>query len=69
MPQGTVKTFDPQTLESVLLSDDLVEYEVSAEAFRAAPLLELRVGQRVRYEIVDDGDGNETVGMLGIVSL
>ncbi|MBY5162360.1 copper-binding protein [Salsipaludibacter albus] len=69
MPQGTVKSFDHRTHESVLLTDDLVEHVVPAATFEAAPLLELRVGQRVRFEFVDDGEGGETVGHLGIVSL
>lgn len=69
MPQATVKKFDHDTHESVVLTDDLVEHPVSAAAFDAAPLLELRIGQRVRFEFVDDGDGNEVIGHLGIVSL
>lgn len=69
MPQGTVKSFDHDTHQSVVLTDDLVEHQVSADAFEAAPLLELRVGQRIRFELVDDGQGGETIGQLGIVSL
>ncbi len=69
MPQGTVKSFDHDTHESVLLTDDLVEHRVPAAAFDAAPLLELRIGQRVRFEFVADGDDGETVGQLGLVSL
>lgn len=69
MPQATVKKFDHDSHESTILTDDLVEHEVPAAAFEAAPLLELRVGQRVRFEFVDGPDGNQTVGQLGIVSL
>lgn len=69
MPQATVKKFDHDTHESVILTDDLVEHPVPAAAFEAAPLLELRVGQRVRFEFVDDGDGNQAIGQLGLVSL
>lgn len=69
MPQGTIKSFDHDTHESVVLTDDLVEHAVPAQVFELAPLLELRIGQRVRFEFVDDGDGGETVGQLGIVSL
>lgn len=69
MPQGTIKSFDHDTHESVLLTDELVEVPVPATAFDAAALLELRIGQRVRFEFVDDGDGGETVGHLGLVSL
>jgi cold shock CspA family protein len=55
MPQGTVKSFDPSTQTAVLLDDTLRLHEVDREAFAASGLLELRLGQRVRFEL--DGDG------------
>lgn len=67
--QGTVKSWDSETHESVILSDDLVEHPVAAEAFQKSTLIELRIGQRVRFEIVDDGRGGERITQLGIVSL
>lgn len=66
--QGTVKSFDPDSRRTVVLDDSLQEHEVDAEAFAASGLLELRVGQRVRFELVEDGD-DERVSNLGIVSL
>lgn len=66
--QGTVKSFDPETRETVLLDDSLQQLKVDAEAFAASGLLELRIGQRVRFELVEDGD-DERVTNLGIVSL
>lgn len=69
MPQGTVKSWDPETHESVILTDDLVEHEVPAATFVNSSLLELRIGQRVRFEWVADDDGNEQVAQLDIVSL
>jgi len=66
--QGTVKNFDPETRRSVLLDDSLRELEVDAEAFAASGLLELRIGQRVRFELTTDGD-TERVTHLGIVSM
>lgn len=70
MPQATVKSWDPDTHESVILTDDLVEHEVSAATFESSPLLELRIGQRVRFEWVPNGDGDgERVAHLDIVSL
>lgn len=69
MPQGTVKSWDDSTHEAVILTEDLVEHRVSAEAFEASTLLELRIGQRVRFEFVDDGEGGERIAQLGIVSL
>lgn len=69
MPQGTIKTFDPKTGAAVLLDDDLVEHHVDTEAFAASGLLELRIGQRVRYEVEDDAAGGSRVANLNIVSL
>lgn len=66
--QGTVKSFDPESRRAVLLDDSLRELPVDAEAFAASGLLELRLGQRVRFELEQDGD-DERVTKLGIVSL
>lgn len=66
--QGTVKSYDPEKRRAVLLDDSLRELPVDAEAFAASGLLELRLGQRVRFELESDGD-DERVTNLGIVSL
>lgn len=68
MPQGTIKTYHPGTRTGVLLDDGLVEHPFGADAFRASGLQELRIGQRVRYQIEDD-EGDERVAHLNIVSL
>ena len=69
MPQGTVKQFHPDSRSGSLLDDGLVERAFDAEAFRASGLQELRIGQRVRFQIEADDDGQERVGHLNIVSL
>lgn len=68
MPQGTVKDFDPATGETVLLDDQLHELKVDREAFAASGLRELRLGQRVRFELESEGD-RERVTNLNVVSL
>jgi cold shock CspA family protein len=68
MPQGTVKSFDPSTGTAVLLDDRLAEHPVDQEAFAASGLRELRLGQRVRFELAQDGD-QERVTNLNLVSL
>lgn len=68
MPQGTVKHFDLETLTGVVLLDDQEELPVDAQTFIASDLLELRLGQRVRFEVVDD-DGARRVSDLRLVSL
>jgi cold shock CspA family protein len=64
VPQGTIRNFDVATRTATLLDDALVEHSVDAEAVAASGLMELRIGQRVRYEL----DG-ERVTNLNIVSL
>jgi hypothetical protein len=64
VPQGTIRTYDVATREATLLDDALVEHAVDADAVVASGLMELRIGQRVRYEL--DGD---RVTHLNIVSL
>ncbi|CAN5636147.1 hypothetical protein BH24ACT15_BH24ACT15_29770 [soil metagenome] len=68
MPQGTVKSFDQQTRSGSLVLDDLTELHYDAQTFDASRLLELRIGQRVRFEVEGEED-QRTVSNLQIVSL
>jgi cold shock CspA family protein len=68
MPQGTVKSFDPATGTGVVVQDDLVERPIDREAFTASRLMELRLGQRVRFELEEEGE-DARVTQLNIVSL
>lgn len=68
MPQGTVRSFDPTTRTGSLLDDDLNERAFDAEVFRGSGLVELRLGQRVRYELEGKGD-DAVVARLNLVSL
>jgi len=68
MPQGTIRNFHPATRTGTLLDDGLAEHPFDAEAFRASGLQELRIGQRVRFELVEDEDETR-VTQLNIVSL
>ena len=68
MPQGTIRTFHRATRTGTLLDDGLAEHSFDAEAFRASGLQEFRIGQRVRFEVVDD-DGEQRITQLNIVSL
>lgn len=56
MPQGTVKHFDVETKTGTVLTDDQTELPVDAETFAASGLIELRLGQRVRFAIGGEGD-------------
>ena len=68
MPQGTIRTFHAATRTGTLLDDGLVERGFDADAFRASGLQEFRIGQRVRFEVVEE-DGEERIAQLNIVSL
>lgn len=68
MPQGTVRRFDPATRTGTLLDDRLREFRYDQETFDASGLMELRVGQRIRFELEGDED-DPRVTHLGIISL
>jgi cold shock CspA family protein len=68
MPQGTVKHFDIETDTGTVLLDNADELTIDAETFAASGLLELRLGQRVRFE-VDEDQGRPRMRDLTIVSL
>jgi cold shock CspA family protein len=68
MPQGTVKSFDPTSRTGSLLDDQLREHAIDREAFVASGLMDLRLGQRVRFELEGDED-HPRVTQLDIVSM
>jgi cold shock CspA family protein len=68
MPQGTVKAFNPGRGDGVLIDDSLVERTFARDAFTASGLRELRIGQRVRFELEGDEDEPRVI-QLNIVSL
>lgn len=67
MPQGTVKQFDTSTKTGTILLDDQSELPVDAETFAASGLLELRLGQRVRFEI-EGSDDERRIRDLNLIS-
>lgn len=68
MPQGTIKDFDLASHTGSLLLDNADELPIDAETFANSGLLELRLGQRVRFTLEGDGD-NRRVRNLQLVSL
>jgi cold shock CspA family protein len=53
--QGTVKDFDGATRSGSLLMEDRTEVGIDATSLEGAGIRLLRLGQRVRFELVDDG--------------
>lgn len=68
MPQGTIKTFDHGSRSGSLMTDDLTEHAYDAATFEASSLMELRIGQRVRFDLEGEGDGARVTN-LQLVSL
>ncbi|MBA2578559.1 MAG: cold-shock protein [Euzebyaceae bacterium] len=68
MPQGTVKHFDVETSTGTVLLDNQDELSIDAETFAASGLLELRLGQRVRFEIEQEGE-DRLLRHLNIISM
>ncbi|HUG85635.1 MAG TPA: hypothetical protein VMM13_13805 [Euzebya sp.] len=68
MPQGTIKTFDMHSRSGSLVLDDLTELTFDTDTFVASRLLELRIGQRVRFDL-DGAEADRQVRNLQIVSL
>jgi 2-phospho-L-lactate guanylyltransferase len=67
MPQGTIKHFDPTTREGSLMTEDQTEIHVDATSVEGAGILTLRIGQRVRFDLVDEG-GRKVARTLRIVT-
>ena len=54
--QGVIKSYDPSTGDGVVLCDtDLAEYDLAADALEGSIFRMLRQGQRVVFDLDDDG--------------
>ena len=54
MPQGTIKEYDPATRSGVLLQDDRTEVHIDVTSTEGSGLRYLRIGQRVKFDVVED---------------
>ena len=68
MPQGTVKDFDDDARTGSLLMDDASEVAIDATSIEGAGIRFLRLGQRVRFDLIDEG-GRKAARTLRIVTL
>ena len=68
MPQGTIRDFDPQTGNGSLLMEDHTEVHIDATPVEGAGILTLRIGQRVRFDLVEEG-GRAVARTLRIVTM
>jgi cold shock CspA family protein len=60
MPQGTVKTYDSLTRTGVLVGDDgETTYDVDGDALDSGMFRFLRPGQRITFDLIEDGAGRK----------
>ena len=55
MAQGTIKHYDAITREGTLLLDDATEVGIDAGSTERADLRTLRIGQRVKFDLGEEG--------------
>lgn len=67
MPQGTVKSYDLESRSGSLLTDDQEEIGIDAGSVEGAGIRYLRIGQRVKFEVADEG-GRKMARTLRLVT-
>jgi cold shock CspA family protein len=66
--QGTIKDFDEQERTGSLLMEDDTEVAIDAVSVEGSGLRSLRLGQRVRFDLVEES-GAKVARNLQIVTL
>lgn len=67
MPQGTVKDYDVKSRNGSLLTDQQEEIAIDAGSVEGAGIRYLRIGQRVKFEVAEEG-GRKVARTLRIVT-
>ena len=67
MPQGTIVTFNDQDRTGTLLTDQEEEIIIDAGSLEGAGLRFLRIGQRVKFDVADEG-GKKVARTLRMVT-
>ena len=62
-----MKTYDVENRTGSLLTDDQQEVAIDAGSVEGAGIRYLRIGQRVKFEVADEG-GNKVARTLRIVT-
>jgi 2-phospho-L-lactate guanylyltransferase len=65
--QGTIKDFDSGSRTGTLLLDDETEVHIDAGSVEGAGIRLLRVGQRVKFEVAEEG-GKKVARILRLVT-
>ena len=67
MPQGTIRDFDTDNRTGSLLQDDRTEVFIDPSSLEGSGLRYLRIGQRVSYDLAEEG-GRRMARALRIVT-
>ncbi len=67
MPQGTIRDFDDGERTGTLLTDDRTEVHIDPTSVEGAGIRYLRIGQRVKFDLVEEG-GRKIARTLRIVT-
>jgi 2-phospho-L-lactate guanylyltransferase len=67
MPQGTIRDFDPDSRNGTLLTDERVEIHIDPTSVEGAGIRTLRIGQRVKFDVAEEG-GRKVARTLRIVT-
>lgn len=67
MPQGTIKDYDPSSRTGTLFMDDESEIHIDATSVEGASIRILRIGQRVKFDVVEES-GKKMARTLRIVT-
>jgi cold shock CspA family protein len=67
VPQGTVKDYDRENRSGSLLTDQQEEIAIDAGSVEGAGIRYLRIGQRVKFEVAEEG-GHKVARTLRIVT-
>jgi 2-phospho-L-lactate/phosphoenolpyruvate guanylyltransferase len=54
--QGTIKTYDENSRSGIILDDAKRELAFDADSFRHSGIRMFRLGQRVKFQVVGQGD-------------
>lgn len=67
MPQGTIKEYDLETRTGVLLQEDRTEVHIDAASLEGSGVRTLRLGQRVKFDVVEES-GRKLARTLRLVT-
>jgi 2-phospho-L-lactate guanylyltransferase len=67
VPQGTIATYDDESRTGTLLTDQEERITIDAGSLEGAGIRLLRIGQRVKFDVADEG-GTKVARTLRIVT-